>query len=213
MVKVGNVDLSLPNFNIVGTMTAVMWAFAILIFVGLAGWYIYSSYRNKVFWRTPVTLTWYMENGSKRTVYGLKGAKFINRSGVWDFKVKTPRQMRAKELGLVPDYSLADADGTLHFITAGDGTVWQQLKETIKTKELIFKDEKGKQQRMYEHSSIMDPVDTDVKQATVNSLKNWAEIVDKKKITIFSIGLGMFLIMVIAHLISLYIQAKLRCPA
>ena len=164
----------------------------------------------------------YYENGTKKTNAGLKGGKFINNSGVWDFKIKIPKQRRKKELGYMPNFSKADSDGTLHFITSGDGTIWLQVDEklSITGKEqergadgTLLYDKEGKPLMIDSYSLIINPVRTDVKQSTVNSLRNWREMVSKNKLTVFGIAIGAFLIMVIAHLISLYIQTKIKCPA
>jgi hypothetical protein len=106
-------------------------------------------------------------------------------------------------------------------MTSGDGTIWLQIEEklAISDKEqarddngkLLF-NEQGRPIMIDAYKLLLHPVRTDVKIATVNSLKNWAEMVNKNKLTVFGIALGAFLIMVIAHLISLYIQTKIKCP-
>lgn len=68
------------------------------------------------------------------------------------------------------------------------------------------------QKRVMEYNLIMTPIKTEVKTATLNSLKSWQEVLDRNKIKVFTIAIGAFIIMVIAHLISLYIQTKIKCP-
>lgn len=194
----------------------------IFIIVGVFGYMGYRWFKKKVFFTNKLTLTTLYENGTKKRITGLKGGKFINRNGVWDFRVKIPKQFKTKELGYTPDFSKADSDGTLHFITAGDGTIWQQIEErlNISGKEQArdgdgkpIYNEDGTPLMIDSYKLLLNPVRTDVKMATVNSLKSWAEMVNKNKLTVFGIALGAFLIMVIAHLISLYIQTKIKCPA
>jgi len=66
--------------------------------------------------------------------------------------------------------------------------------------------------KTYEYSLIMKPIKTEVKTATLNAMKSWTDILDKNKLKVFTIAIGAFIIMVIAHLVSLYIQTKIRCP-
>lgn len=202
-------------------VSGLFWGMLIFIVIGVIGYFGYKWFKNKTFYTNNVTLTMFYENGTKKRVTGLKGGKFVNRSGVWDFRIKIPKQFKPKELGYMPNFSKADSDGTLHFMTSGDGTIWLQIDEvlSIKGKEQA-RDENGKLLFDNDNKPIMidayrlllNPVRTDVKIATVNSLKNWAEMVNKNKLTVFGIALGAFLIMVIAHLISLYIQTKIKCP-
>jgi hypothetical protein len=222
-MKVGNYDIKMPFSlgGIGGMFSSLFWGFMILLIVGIIIYWIYKGYKNKAFYVNPIDLTIYYSNGTKKTKSGMKGGKYINSSGVWDFKVKIPKQFQTKQLGYMPDFSKADSDGTLHFITSGDGTIWLQVEEklNIAGKEqardengvLLF-DEQNKPLMIDTYKLLLNPVRTDVKIATVNSLKNWAEMVNKNKLTVFGIALGAFLIMVIAHLISLYIQTKIKCP-
>lgn len=205
-MQIGNYNLSLPSGVAFKWFSIFFWGFMIFVVLGLISWMFYRNYRNKTTYTNGVTLDWIYENGTKRTFYGLKGGRFINHHGVWDFKVRIPKQFKKKELGYMPDFSYADTDGTLHFITSGDGTIWQQCIHKIITKERVVDGNK-----VTEMDLLIKPVRTDVKTVTVNSLKNWSEMINKNKITMWAIGLGMFLIMVIAHLISLYVQTKVKC--
>jgi preprotein translocase subunit Sss1 len=194
--------------NIVGSVLL-----GILIFgaVGIFIYIIYRSYKNKVVFNIPITLTMILENGTKKERADIKGGKSLNRNSIWDFKVKIPKQRGDRFLGFMPDFGKADADGRLHFITFGDGTLWQQYDSKFETEIVTFKDKFGNTQEAVKIKNLMTPTPNDVKQATINSIKNWRELVDKAKLTAFGIAIGAFIIMVIAHLISLYIQTKVKC--
>ena len=223
MVNLGGYEINTPNWlNWGGVISAFFWGMLIFILIGVFGYMGYKWFKNKTFYKSKVTLTMFFENGTKKRMTGLKGGKFVNRTGVWDFRIKIPKQMKPKELGYMPNFSKADSDGTLHFMTSGDGTIWLQIDEVLsihgkeqardENGKLLF-DDNDKPIMIDAYKLLLNPVRTDVKIATVNSLKNWAEMVNKNKLTVFGIALGAFLIMVIAHLISLYIQTKIKCPA
>ena len=221
-MNIGGYDVAMPSWLKWGSiLTTFFWGILVMIVIGVVGYFGYKWFKNKTFYTNPVDLTIYYENGTKKRKGGLNGGKFVNKSGVWDFRIKIPKQFKPKELGYTPDFSKADSDGTLHFITSGDGTIWLQVYETLNVAgkeqakdengKLLF-DENQKPMMIDSYKLLLNPVRTDVKIATVNSLKNWAEMVNKNKLTVFGIALGAFLIMVIAHLISLYIQTKIKCP-
>lgn len=226
-MNIAGKEINIGIGGVVKPLATAFWSFMILIVVGLIIWWGWKAWKNKTFFVNKITLTLYYENGTKKRIHGLKGGKFVNSSGVWDFKIMIPKQKKKKILGYMPNFSKADSDGTLHFITSGDGTIWQQVDEKLVTTgeeqardadgALLFKiDKKTKKKTplmIKAFTLFINPVRTDVKIATVNALKSWSEMVNKNKLTAFGIALGSFLIMVIAHLISLYIQAKLRCPA
>jgi hypothetical protein len=208
---VGKISPTNWNWGAIGG-TAISWLMGIGIFllVCLFGWWGWSWWKNKNTYIQPVRLIRYLENGSKKEVNGLLGGE-INVQGIKDFEIKQPKKFKKHRLGYIPDYSKMDADGRLIFITIGDGKLWQQVEEEIVT----YKEEEiveGKIKRKVKFKLLLTPIPTEVKTSTLNSLRGWREILDKKKITVFGIGLGMFIIMVIAHLISLYIQTKVKCP-
>ena len=221
MVNIAGYEIKLGSAGIINTLLSFFWGFMIILIVGIIGFFVYKKYKNKTFFTNPITLTMYYENGTKKRKTGLRGGKFINNAGIWDFKIQIPKQRKKKELGYMPDFSKADNDGTLHFITSGDGTIWLQVIEKLNNcgKEqargsdgkLLFNDN-NTPIMIDSYELLIQPVRTDVKQATVNSLKNWREMISKNKLTAFGIAIGAFLIMVIAHLISLYIQTKIKCP-
>ena len=210
MVQIGNYNLDLSFSGWASKVFyGLFWGVLIVAAVGVFVWLVYKHFKNKTAYSTPVTLTYIYDNGTQKDNPFLRGGKFVNKSGVWDFRIKIPRQIRKKELGYTPDFSKADSDGRICFVTSGDGTLWQQYEKKLVAYETI----KGKDGKKYRYALMIKPVPTDIKQATVNAIKNWRETVDKAKLTAFGIAIGAFIIMVIAHLISLYIQTKIKCGA
>jgi hypothetical protein len=214
MVSIGGMNVGLGSFNwgAVGSIVGgVLWGILIFVVVGIIFYVVYKGYRNKVVFNVPITLTLILENGTKKERADIKGGKSVNKNNVWDFKVKIPKVRGDKMLGYMPDFSKADADGRLHFITFGDGTLWQQYESKFDTENYRFKDKFGEEKTAVRIKNLMIPTPNDVKQATINSIKNWRDLVDKQKLTAFGIAIGAFIIMVIAHLISLYVQTKIKC--
>jgi hypothetical protein len=214
MVSVGGMEFNIPSGTITSVFKWGFWGIMILVAVGVIGFIIYKHFKNKVSYNEDVTLTRVMDNGTEKTVYGLRGGKYVGPQGAWDYKIKIPKQIKKKDLGYVPDFSKADADGTLHFLTSGDGSYWQQCEQRTVVKEVREeKDEEGNIVKRYEYELLKKPIiSSDEKNIMIKDIKNWRDVVAKNKVTAFAIGLGMFLIMVIAHLISLYIQTKIKCP-
>lgn len=214
MVSIGNVNIGLPGSGVVNSLIAtIFWSMLILVVVGLILWFVVSQFKNKNSFPVKVTLTTLQNNGTMNTRSDLHGGKFVNKSGTFDFRVKIPRTFKKKELGYMPDFSLADADGTIHFITAGDGTLWQQVERKLVASEIkeVLTDDGTVEQQQY--SLLLKPIPTDIKTVTVNSIRGFKEVVNKNKLTVYAIAIGAFVIMVIAHLISLYIQTKVKCPS
>jgi len=208
-MKIGNYDLNLDMSGWAGKIVSgLFWGVLVIALVGVGIWLLYKYIKNKTSYATPITLTYIFENGTQKDNVNLKGGKFVNKSGVWDFRIKIPKQIRTKELGYTPDFGKADSDKRICFITSGDGTLWQQYEKRIIAFE--YKTING---RRFKHQLIIKPVPSDIKQATVNAIKNWRETIDKQKLTAFGIAIGAFIIMVIAHLISLYVQTKIKCGA
>ena len=188
-------------------LSGLFWGIIVLSLIGFIAWYFYNKYKNLTFYTSPISLTRIMDNGTEKTRHDLKGGTFWNK-GIKDFKIKIPKQRKPHLLGFIPDFSKSNSnDGRLHFITSGDGTVWQQYTEKwIKSETRT--DESG---NTFEYDLIKTPISRETKQVTINSIKNWRDTVDKSKLTAFGIAIGAFLIMVIAHLISLFIQSRLKC--
>ena len=187
--------------------TKFLWGFGILLVVGVIAYFIYKWYKNKTLYTTPVSLTVLMDNGMEKTRSDLRGGAFWNK-GVKDFKVKAPRKNKKHILGYIPDFSKSNfTDGRLHFITSGDQTIWQQVES-----QWVLKGEREDAGgNLYGYDLVKTPISRETKQITINSIKNWRDTIDKTKLTAYGIAIGAFIIMVIAHLISLFIQTKLKC--
>jgi hypothetical protein len=188
-------------------LSKFLWGFFIFVIVGLIVFWVYKSYKNKTTYTTPVTLTILTDNGMEKNRYDLKGGLFWNK-GIRDFKIKAPKKNKPHVLGYVPDMSKSNCiDGRLHFITYGDQTIWQQVESGWHMrKEGVDGDGK-----IFQYNLIESPIPRETKQIAINSIKNWRDTVEKAKITVFGIAIGAFIVMVIAHLISLYIQTRLKC--
>lgn len=193
--------------QITGVLTKFAYGFVILAVVGIIAYFVYKSYKDKALYITPVTLTELTDNGMEKTRYDLKGGIFWNK-GIRDFKVKAPKKNKAFILGYIPDFSKSNStDGRLHFITYGDKTIWQQVASGWN----VRKEGVDAEGHKFLYNLIQEPIPRETKQVTINSIKNWRDTVEKSKLTAFGIAIGAFLIMVIAHLISLFIQTKIKC--
>jgi len=216
MVSIAGYSFNFGNSGgiIYSTIKWGFWGLMVLLVTGLIIFLIYRHFKNKVSYTENVTLTRIMANGTEKTIYGLRGGKYVGKQGAWEYRIKIPKQIKKKDLGYLPDFSKADADGSLHFVTTGDGTYWQQAEQrTVVKEEREILDADGNVIRVYEYELLKKPmIGSDEKNIMIKDIKNWREVIAKNKVTAFAIGLGMFLIMVIAHLISLYIQTKIRCP-
>lgn len=189
--------------NIVSLFFYSMIAF---IAVGVIVYFSYRAIKNKTFYTIPISLTVVYESGMEKTRHDLKGGSFFNK-GIKDFKIKIPKKYKPFILGYVPDFSkTSSSDGRLSFITSGDQTFWQQYET-----KWVMKESREENGIMFEYDLIKKPIPRETKQMTVNAIKNWRETVDKQKLTAWGIAIGAFIIMVIAHLISLFIQTRIRC--
>lgn len=191
-------------------LTSVLWGIGIISALAIIGYYVFKWWKNLTFYSTPVTLTRILENGTEKNILGLKGGEFWN-NGIRDFKIKIPKQRAPHILGYIPDKSKADADGRLHFITLGDGTIWQQYEKIWQVEEIKKGIGENGEEIEYKYTLINKPIPRETKQLTINAIKNWRETIDKSKLTAFSIAIGAFIVMVIAHLVSLYVQTRIKC--
>jgi hypothetical protein len=192
--------------NVGGFLQTAMISIIGIFIIGVFGFFGYKWWKDLTFYNTPVTLTRLMENGMEKTNYNLRGGIFWNK-GIKDFKIKIPKVRKPYILGYIPDFSKSTAtDGRVHFITSGDAMDWQQVENRWELKE-----QKEIGDKVFEYDLVNKPVPRETKQVTVNSIKNWRETIDKSKLTAFSIAIGAFIIMTIAHLVSLYIQTKIKC--
>jgi len=191
-------SLGLSNLNWAGSIVTMAWAFAIFLLVMGGCWFYYSTNKNKKVYVHPIRLIRYLDNGGKKEQNGLRGGK-IKVGGSVDFCIKLGR-FKKKKLGYIPDMSKMDSDGRLVFLAIGDGEDLQQVEEHL------YKGKDGKANLM------IKPIPSETKTATLNNLRNWREILDAKKLTAFGISILAFVFLVIAHLVSLYIQTKIKCP-
>jgi len=188
-----------------GFLQTAMVSIVGIVFIGVLAFFGYRYWKNLTFYKTPISLTRLMENGMEKTIYNLRGGVFWNK-GIKDFKIKIPKS-KPHILGYIPDFSKSTAtDGRIHFITSGDSMDWQQVENRWELKE-----QKEVGDKLFEYDLVNKPVPRETKQVTVNSIKNWRETIDKSKLTAFTIAIGAFIIMTIAHLVSLYIQTKIKC--
>lgn len=198
-------------FSGAGSQVASIITYALVsifsfVIIGIIAFFVYKSIKNKTFYTTPISLTVINENGMEKTRHDLKGGSFFNK-GLKDFKIKIPKKWKPFILGYVPEFSKTNSvDGRLHFITSGDQTFWQQYETRWVTKE-----KRGEGQNEFVYDLIKTPIPRETKQVAVNAIKNWREAVDKNKLTAWGIAIGGFIIMVIAHLISLFIQTRIKC--
>jgi len=213
MVNIGGQEISFLNWGRMGgILQSILIGILVMFVIGVLIWWFVRKVKTKTSFNNKIRLTMIMENGTRKTRDDIRGGKFINKSGTWDFQCRVPKQLKKKELGFMPDFSLAEADGTLHFVTSGDATLWQQVRDEFQIEKYEYEDKYGNKKEVQKIKNLMTPVPNQDKQAVINSIKGWRELVDKQKLTAFSIAIGAFIIMVIAHLISLYIQTKVKCP-
>lgn len=209
--QVGNLDLGGIwgglGSSLAGGASTFFFGLGLIIVVSIIGFFVQRWYKNIAFYKTPVSLTIIHESGLEETRHDLRGGVFWNK-GIRDFKIKIPKTRKPHVLGYIPDFSIANSkDNRLSFITSGDRTVWQQYSTKWITRE---EGEYGDGTK-FEYDLVKTPVPRETKQLTVNSIKNWRDTIDKSKLTAFGIAIGGFIIMVIAHLISLFVQTKIRC--
>lgn len=208
-------EFKLPTGSIISIVSTGLWGVGIILVLCVLGFFIYRHYKNKVSFKDNVTLTWVFDNGMEKTLFGLKGGKYIGKQGAYEYQIKIPKQIKKKDLGYLPDFSKADADGSLHFVTCGDGTFWQQCEwKTLSKENRDTIDEQGNKVEFYEFQLLKKPIiGSDEKNIMIKDIKNWRDVVAKNKLMQYAIGIGAFIIMVIAHLISLYVQTKVKCPS
>jgi hypothetical protein len=208
-MQIGNMNIPI-NLNGIGSgiMTG-LFVIGILLILGVGAWMFWSWYKKKITFNVPVKLIKYLENGTKKELNGLLGGKQLV-GGVQSFMIMMPKQRKPFNLGYMPNFSLADADNKLAFITSGDGTLWQQIKEELVTKEIIEVIDEQETKKI-EISLLLKPIPTEIKTKTINDMLGWRAILDKNKLSAWTITIVGFVIMVIAHLISLYIQTKIKC--
>ena len=206
-MNIAGFNLNMPSINIAGTMQTVsLWAVTGIIVIALGIW-IYSTIKNKAIYKYPITLRVRRENGTK-VRFDLLGGIVSGKSGIKSFMIKIPRVRKKFDLGYIPDFSKADSSDRLSFLQEGDATLWQQTKEELILEKTIV-NEKGEKVGVY--TLLIEPIPTDIKTATYNNLQSVRELMDAKKLTAWGISILAFVVMVVAHLISLYVQTKIKC--
>lgn len=241
----------LPDMNLTGVLGQFFYMSTITLFVFVILLVLFLWARNKALYRIPVSLEQVLENGTFKTRHDLLGRNKKTRTGVMDFVIKVPKQMRKKCLGYVPDFSLADSDGRLHFTPIGDGMLWQQVKKKLITEKEIEKEieinqeeldnlvdhfskliiekypdksesekeeilksainahlDDNKKTETVTYSLISEPIPTDIKTVTINAIQSAENILEKNKLTAFAIGIGAFLIMLVAQIVFLWFTTK-----
>ena len=210
-------DLNVNLGGIMGTMTNyLMWFLVVTFFLAIIGWWIWSYYKKKSY-NIPITLLRKMENGIVKENTNIMGGIVGGKGGVRNFKAKIKGSWKKHELGYMPDLGLADGNGRLTFMTHGDGTLWQQVRKVIVTEKEVEVPEGTDEQgnvitKKVRYSLLLEPIPTEVKQVTLNNIQAVRNVMEKNKMTTFAIGMAAFVIMGIVHLVSLYIQTKIRCP-
>ena len=206
-MNIAGFNLNMPSINIAGTMQTVsLWAVTGIIVIALGIW-IYSTIKNKAIYKYPITLRVRRENGTK-VRFDLLGGIVSGKNGIKSFMIKIPRVRKKFDLGYIPDFSKADSSDRLSFLQEGDATLWQQTKEELILEKTIV-NEKGEKVGVY--TLLIEPIPTDIKTATYNNLQSVRELMDAKKLTAWGISILAFVVMVVAHLISLYVQTKIKC--
>lgn len=208
-MNIAGYEMNFGGLNMVGTIqTMSLWGIVGIVLVSIGIWW-FITMRDKSIYKYPITLRVRRENGTK-VRYDILGGVVQGRGGVKTFKCKIPRKFKKFDLGYMPDFSLADSSDRLSFIQEGDSTLWQQCKEELITEELI-KIHDGKEEKFVKYSNLIKPIPTDTKTTTYNNLQSTRDLLDAKKMTAWGISILAFVIMVVAHLISLFIQTKIKC--
>lgn len=183
-----------------------------MVVVGAVAIFGFINLRNKMLFKTPVSLLIKSENGTHKRRDDLVGGLLKSKSGVQDFVVKIPKQFKKKSLGYVPDFSKSDANGRLVFITSGDGMVWQQCEERLITEkeiELEITNENGeKVKKKMGYSLLIEPIPTDIKTITINNIHSVENIMESNKFKAAAIAIGAFILMVFVQIIFLFLTSK-----
>lgn len=192
--------------------SGLVWI-GVIIAVSVVGFWMYNSMNKKKTFRRPTRITRVLENGLTKEMNGFGGE--VEVGGTKTYRVKIPKKKGFIDVGFVPDYSLADADNRVHLTTIGEGGAYQQVKQVFQLTEEVEKEvvkEDGTTEKVRTVQSLVcKPVPAHVKAQTLSKLRRVTELLDKKKIKVFTMSIIAIVIMVIAHLISLYIQTKIKC--
>ena len=219
-MNIAGQEVSMPSVNWAGTMqTVAIWGIAGILLIALGIW-LFMRFKDKGTFIYPVTLRVRRENGNIKSRFDIMGGIVSGKNGVKTFKCKIPKKYGKFDLGYMPDFSWADMNNRLSFIQEGDSTMWQQTKEELVTEKYIpltnadgspKMNEDGTAQQVAVYKMLIEPIPTDTKTTTYNNLQSTRELMDLKKLTAWGISIIAFVVMVIAHLISLFIQTKIKC--
>jgi len=203
-------QLNMPSINWASTMQSFsIGALICMVVIGVLVW-LFISIKNKKTYKYPITLRVRREGGLK-VRFDLLGGIVTGNKGIKEFKIKIPGNNKKVTLGYMPDFSLADKSDRLSFIQEGDATLWQQVKEELLMDKYIEIETPDGNKQVAIYKLLIEPIPTDIKTTTYNNMQQTRELMDIKKLTAFSISLLAFVIMVVAHLISLWLQTKIKC--
>lgn len=191
-------------YNIIFGAIAMIFIIAICV-------YAYVKLKNKMIFKTPVSLLQILENGNHKRRDDLIGGLVKQKNGVQDFVIKVPKQLKKKRLGYVPDFSKADASGRLLFTPIGDGMVWQQCVEKVVTEkevEVEVEGEDGKiNKKKISVALLAEPIPTDIKTITINNIHSVENLMDQNKFKAAAIAIGAFVLMVFVQIIFLFLTS------
>lgn len=199
------------SINLGALFSNIMIGLIFIVVTGAVAVWLFFYFRNKSTFKTPISVILLSENGVHKRRDDIKGGMMKQKHGVMDFVLKVPKQMKKKKLGYVPDFSKADGNGRLVFISVGDGMVLQQCVEKLITeKETTMEIEKeGKKETItVPYSLIVEPIPTDIKTITINNLHSVENLMDSQRFKAATIAIGAFVLMVFVQIIFLFLTSK-----
>lgn len=201
---------ALTNFDWGGMVYKLVGGILVMVVVAAIAVWMFFLIRDKKVYKNPVTIIELRENGLIKEYKGFRGGLVQLHTGVTDYQIKAG--FKRRNLGYIPDFSLADASDELTFLKSGDAKVLQQVKKyLIKEKELEVdvKDSDGKVSRQkINYSLVVEPIPTDVKTVTINNIHSVDMLMDKNKLTAMKISIGAFILMVFVQVLFLFLTSK-----
>lgn len=191
----------------------VILGLVVMVLVGGVIIWFYVKGREKLTYKTPVSLLIKLDNGVHKRRDDLKGGLIKQRNGVLDFVIKVPKQMKKKKLGFVPDFSKADGNGRILFIQIGDGMAWQQCQEKLITEKEIEMDVPnengdGNEKRSLSYNLLIEPIPTDIKTITINNIHSIENLMEANRFKAATIAIGAFVLMAFVQIIFLFLTSK-----
>jgi hypothetical protein len=206
----GNPLTSITNLDWKGMGSNLILGVLMMIFFAFIAIVIFMWIKNKKTYTNPVAILELRSNGTHKEYRGFRGGLIQLHSGVTDFQIKAG--MKKRNLGYIPDFSLADANDELTFLKSGDGKVLQQVRKClIKEKDLEVEVDIGEgktEKRKINYSLIVEPIPTDIKTVTINNIHSVDMIMDKNKLTAMKISIGAFILMVFCQILFLFLTSK-----